>query len=193
MSVIFFIILMPLSSIYVQEILPFFFSTVTTKRRLFFELNAISMVECGVEYICFMTYVCGHFDIKDYDIKQKDTDDIDFNSLLLPGMHTIIAKQSTSQQTCVLDEYKEIRIIPRRRQSPFERPAQSPSRTNSFTKEVTVRDQSACVITGDPKHSQACHIVAIAHWNNEDSLPQSIKNLIYSLPNTINDVRNGLL
>jgi phosphotransferase system IIB component len=59
--------------------------------------------------------------------------------------------------------------------------------------QIHTKDHSACVITGDPKHSQACHIVAIAHRNNKDSLPQSIKNLIYSLPNTINDVRNGLL
>ena len=142
----------------------------------------------------FMTSVCGHFDIKDYDIKQKDTNeiiDIAFDSLLLPGMYTITAKQSTSRQICVLDTYRESRIIPRQRQN-SESQVSTP-RTSTFKSRVTLRDKGACVITGDTKRAQACHIVAKAHWNNQENLPQSIKRLFISFPETINDVRNGLL
>ena len=142
----------------------------------------------------FMTSVCGHFDIKDYDIKQKDTNeiiDIAFDSLLLPGVYTITAKQSTSRQICVLDTYRESRIIPRQRRN-SESQVSTP-RTSTFKSQVTVRDKGACVITGDKKRAQACHIVAKAHWNNQENLPQSIKRLFISFPETINDVRNGLL
>ena len=83
-----------------------------------------------------MTSVCGPFDINDYVIRNKVTKDIiniDFNSTtsrLLPGIYTIIAKQSSSRQICVLPENHDAKIIPNTRRnskSLGQSPAQSPA------------------------------------------------------------------
>ena len=156
----------------------------------------------------FLSSVCGPFDIKDYEIRNRYTNniiDIDFNSpteRLLPGSYTIIAKQSSSQQICILDACKNWQIIPRAgsrsqspAQSPTQSPAQSPTRLGSFKERLVARDRGACVITGKTQHTQAAHIVALAYWAvaKRNRLPSSVTEVINNLQHNIDSVRNGLL
>ena len=164
-------------------------------RKVVLNLNSYS---CGRQWhriYLFMTSVCGHFKIEDYDIKQDGANeimDINLTSLIPPGNYTITAKQSTSKEICISDIYSNLSIIPRSRRNSIESPSQSPRR-NNFSMHVNARDQCTCVITGNTNYVQACHIVAIAYWNRKDSLPNDTRRVIESLPNKINDVRNGLI
>ena len=121
--------------------------------------------------------------------------DINLTSPIPPGEYTITAKQSTSPKICINDVYSnlDLTIIPRSRRSSYVNPSPQ-NRKNAFSVKVNVRDQCTCVITGNTSnHLQACHIVAIAHWKRKDSLPNDVKRVILRLPDTINDVRNGLI
>ena len=107
-----------------------------------------------------------------------------------PGMYTIIAKQSSSRQICVLEENRNKRIIPGQNS---QSPAQSPARAQCpdqrlFRERLAIRDRGACEISGDFQHTQVSHIVSLAYCNNDtshNSLTQSVEDVIMGLTSSL--------